>query len=82
MHLCFHFKVGRNTTHRRCGTNRDGEVKRDIRLYTVEDVQRRLSISRTKAYELCTREIPTVRIGRSVRVRKEDLDHFIEKHRH
>ena len=49
------------------------------RLYTVAEIQRRLSIGRSKAYELvATRQLPGVRIGRSLRVREQDLRRFIE----
>ncbi len=49
------------------------------RLYTVAEVQRRLCIGRSKAYELvATRQIPGVRIGRSLRIREQDLRRFIE----
>lgn len=49
------------------------------KLYTVEEVQYILAIGRTKAYEIISikKSLPSIRIGRCVRVRKEDLDRFI-----
>lgn len=52
-------------------------------LHTISEVQSQLSIGRSKAYELVAkREIPAVRIGRSLRIRKEDLDRYIEENRY
>lgn len=46
------------------------------------DIAALLNISRTQAFILMQRgEIPTIRFGKSVRVRVEDLDHFIEAKR-
>jgi len=43
-------------------------------LLRPSDVAERLKISRSMGYKLvCTGEIPCVRIGRSVRIRTEDL---------
>jgi len=48
------------------------------RLLRAVDVARRLSISRSLVYQLLLRgDIPTVRIGRSVRVRESDLEGYI-----
>ncbi|MEW6406633.1 MAG: helix-turn-helix domain-containing protein [Chloroflexota bacterium] len=45
-----------------------------------DEVARILNISRSQAYKLMQQgEIPTVRIGRSVRVRYESLWNFIEE---
>lgn len=52
------------------------------RLYTVAEVQRLLSIGRSKAYELVAEhQIPAVKIGRSLRIREQDLRHFVESNR-
>jgi len=49
-------------------------------LLTGEDIARILKVSRSYAYILMRRsEIPTVRLGRSVRVRPADLERFISK---
>jgi excisionase family DNA binding protein len=49
-------------------------------LLKPQDVAQRLKISRAMAYRLITLgELPSVRIGRIVRVREADLDEFIQK---
>lgn len=48
------------------------------RLLTADEVAERLSIGLSTAYLLLQRgELPSVRIGRSVRVRPEDLRRFV-----
>lgn len=48
------------------------------RLLTADDIAHRLRVSQSFAYALMQRgEIPTVRLGRAVRVRPQDLDEFI-----
>jgi len=50
------------------------------RLLKGDEVARILNISRSQAYKLMQQgQIPTVRIGRSVRVRHESLWTFIEE---
>ena len=50
----------------------------DIRLLTAEQVAEILNISKSQIYHMMQRgEIPSVRIGGSVRVRPSDLEHFI-----
>jgi excisionase family DNA binding protein len=47
-------------------------------LLTGEEIAKILHVSRAYAYQLMRqRMIPTVKIGRSVRVRQEDLELFI-----
>ena len=49
-------------------------------LLTGDDVARLLNVSRAFAYRLLQRgEIASVRMGRVVRVKPEDLRHFIEE---
>ena len=49
-------------------------------LMTCQEVAERLQISESMAYTLTKRgEIPSVRLGRSVRVRPEDLQAFISR---
>ncbi len=49
-------------------------------LMTGEEIAKILHVSRAYAYQLMRqRIIPTVKIGRSVRVRPEDLQQFIAK---
>ena len=51
----------------------------DVRLLKSDEVAEILQISRSMAYALMKRgDIPTVRIGTSVRVRPEDLDKYIK----
>jgi excisionase family DNA binding protein len=51
-------------------------------LYSVAEVQQLLGIGRTTTYELiATRQLPAVRINRSLRVMDEDLRIFIERNR-
>ena len=48
-------------------------------LLTVEQLQNALQVSRTTAYQLIhNRTIPSVKIGRSVRVRLSDVEDYIE----
>ena len=52
----------------------------EIRLLKSEEVAGTLQISRSMAYALMKRgDIPTVRIGTSVRVRPEDLEKYIKE---
>ena len=48
----------------------------------VPEVAQVLRIARSRAYELVAEgEIPSVRIGRSVRVSREELDRWLEEQR-
>jgi len=52
------------------------------RLLTAEEVANVLGVSRSKAYTMMRlKEIPTVTIGKNVRVCKRDLEMFIENNR-
>jgi excisionase family DNA binding protein len=49
----------------------------------VPEVAEVLRIARSRAYELVgSGEIPSVRIGRSVRVSRRELDKWLEEQRH
>ena len=49
---------------------------------SMSEVQRILGLGRTKTYELvATGEIPAVRIGRVLRVNREELDKWLETKR-
>jgi excisionase family DNA binding protein len=49
---------------------------------TLAEVQRVLALGRTKTYELvATGEIPAIRIGRVLRVNREELDRWLETKR-
>jgi excisionase family DNA binding protein len=51
----------------------------EARLLKSDEVAETLQISRSMAYALMKRgDIPTVRIGTSVRVRPEDLEKYIQ----
>jgi excisionase family DNA binding protein len=48
-------------------------------LITVEEAARLLRISRGKAYAMAaTRELPVVRMGRSIRVRRDRLEAWLD----
>lgn len=50
---------------------------------TVPEISVELRIARSKAYDLvASGSIPAVRIGRSLRVRRRDLERWLEEHRH
>lgn len=51
---------------------------------TLKDLQEVLGIGSTKAYELVTTPggIPSVRIGRAIRIRERDLEDWLEQQRH
>jgi excisionase family DNA binding protein len=54
----------------------------EIRLLTAPDVARILNISKGAAYKLIQlNQIPSVRINRNVRVKREDLDDFIKQNK-
>jgi excisionase family DNA binding protein len=49
----------------------------------VPEVARIIRVARSRAYELVAEgEIPSVRIGRSVRVSRRELDKWLEEQRH
>ena len=53
------------------------------RLLKARDVAAFLNVSRSFAYHLIqTGELPTVRLGKSVRVRPQDLQAYIEQNIH
>jgi excisionase family DNA binding protein len=49
-------------------------------LLTVEQVQQLLKVGRTFAYSLIrSGELPSYRVGRLVRVRRRDVEHWLEE---
>lgn len=49
-------------------------------LYTIPQAAKRLSISESKAWEMSrSGQLPTLKLGRSVRVPKDALDRWIEQ---
>jgi len=52
------------------------------KLLTADEIANLLGISRSKAYRLMSlKEIPTITIGKNVRVSEEDLENYISKNR-
>ena len=50
---------------------------------SLNQLQKILGIGRTKAYDLVTSgDLPAVRIGRSIRVDKQDLSDWLERHKY
>jgi excisionase family DNA binding protein len=57
-------------------------VDKEHKWLRVPEVAQVLRIARSRAYELVAEgEIPSVRIGRSVRVSRIELDRWLEKQR-
>jgi excisionase family DNA binding protein len=48
-----------------------------MELLTGRDVAKLLKVSESMAYQLMRTEIPCVKLGRSVRVRPQDLEEYI-----
>jgi excisionase family DNA binding protein len=58
-------------------------MEKDKEYLKVPEVAEFLQIGRTRAYELVSSgEIPYVRIGRSVRVSRRELERWLEERRH
>ena len=52
-------------------------------MLTIRDVQATLKCGKTTAYSLVSRRlIPATRVGRSLRIRRSDLERFIEDNRY
>lgn len=49
-----------------------------MELMTNKDVAKILKVSESMAYQLMRTEIPCVRLGRSIRVRPEDLEQYLQ----
>ncbi len=59
--------------------NRSIEEKTPSKLLIAQDVAAALNMGLSTVYQLVERgELPSIRIGRSVRIRPEDLEKFIE----
>ncbi len=55
----------------------------DQEFLTVSQVRERLQIGKSKAYSLvATRSIPSIRVGRCLRIRRADLDRYIRDNRY
>ena len=58
--------------------NRRRNVSEDF--LTVAELQRYLKLGRTKTYELiASREIPSYKIGHAVRVRRQDVEEYLDR---
>ncbi len=57
------------------------ETKVEPVVLTVPEAARYLGIGRSTAFEIIVRDkrIPSMKIGRLRKVRREDLDHFIDE---
>jgi len=56
------------------------DVRREVMLLTVPQVQQTTNLSRTTVYSLIrSGELPAVRIGRSVRIPRTALEAWIEQ---
>jgi len=54
--------------------------QREVQLFTVDEVARRLSLSKASVYRLIARgSIRTVRVGRARRIALPDLEAFVEQ---
>jgi excisionase family DNA binding protein len=50
---------------------------------SLHELQEILAIGRTKAYDLVTSgDLPAVRVGRSIRISKQDLTDWLERQRY
>ncbi len=51
-------------------------------LLTVREVAERLAVSRRHVWRLISaNELPSIKFGRTTRVRVQDLEEFVERHR-
>ncbi len=51
--------------------------------YTVDELQRWLKLGRSKTYELIqSGEIPSYRIGRILRIRRQDVEAWLEQNKY
>ena len=56
--------------------------KRSLQLLSVQEVSDVLGIGRSWVYQqIRSGEMPSVHLGGSVKVKREDLEQYIEKHR-
>jgi excisionase family DNA binding protein len=59
------------------------EIVGDRLLLTVDEVCRRLSLSRATIYRMVrSRELSTIRVGRALRVPADRLQHWIDRQQH
>ncbi len=57
--------------------------KRDLQLLAVPEVSKLLGMGRSWVYQqIRTGEIPSVQLGGNVKVKRQDLEEYVERHRH
>ena len=56
-------------------------ISTDEEWLPITDPQECLNLGRTKAYEIASSEIPTYRVGRTVRLRRRDVEAWLEEQR-
>jgi excisionase family DNA binding protein len=55
----------------------------DLQLLSVDEVCQQLGMGKSWVYRrLGSGEIPSVKLGRSIKIRREDLEAYLEQHRH
>jgi len=57
------------------------QTKEGTQLLRANEIAKVLSVSEPEVYRLMKGELPTVHLGRSVRVAKSDLEQYIERRR-
>src|SRR5215203_4801188 len=66
----------------------EGEVpdrpeSRDLELLSIPQVCQRLAMGKSWVYRrIHEGEIPSVRLGRTIKIRRADLEHYLEEHRY
>jgi excisionase family DNA binding protein len=59
------------------------EEQRGVQLLSIAQLCQELGMGKTWVYRrLRSGEIPSVRLGRSIKVRRDELDEYLEKHRY
>lgn len=59
------------------------EARQEKEWFTTDELIRWLGLGRTKTYELLrSGEIPSYKIGRVRRIRRQDVEDWLERHRY
>jgi len=65
------------------GAQHRSQERGELRLLSVHEVCQQLGMGKSWVYRrLRSGEIPSVKLGRSIKVRREDLEAYLEHHRH
>jgi excisionase family DNA binding protein len=60
----------------------DRPESRDFELLSIPQVCQRLGMGKSWVYRrIHNQEIPSVRLGRTIKIRRSDLDQYLEEHR-